>query len=160
MATGLHWHPSENFGQRKDGASPKLIVLHYTAMSGTEAALAHLCDPICQVSAHYLISQFGFTWHLVEDHQRAWHAGESTFEGRSGCNDYAIGIELEGMDNLSYTELQYQKLAEVTQMLINCYPSITINRIVGHSDIAPSRKTDPGEAFDWHYFRGLLEKEF
>ena len=75
VATGLHWHPSENFGHRKDGASPQLIVLHYTAMLSAEAALARLCDPIHQVSAHYLISQFGVTWHLVEDHQRAWHAG-------------------------------------------------------------------------------------
>lgn len=87
--------------------------------------------------------------------KRAWHAGVSSYQGRERCNDFSIGIELEGTDTLAYTEAQYQQLAAVTDLLITIYPAIAAN-ITGHSDIAPVRKTDPGPAFDWKKFRALL----
>jgi AmpD protein len=93
----------------------------------------------------------------VPFHQRAWHAGVSEFDGRAACNDFSIGIELEGTDTEPYTEAQYQQLVEVTQCILTEYPSINRERIQGHSDIAPERKTDPGSAFDWAYFKNLLK---
>ena len=89
--------------------------------------------------------------------QRAWHAGVSNFNGRSGCNDFSIGIELEGTDELPYTEQQYQELARISKEIITLYPAITREQIVGHCDIAPGRKTDPGPSFDWAYYRQLLD---
>lgn len=83
--------------------------------------------------------------------KRAWHAGVSSYQGRERCNDFSIGIELEGTDTLAYTDAQYQQLAAVTDLLITIYPAIAAN-ITGHSDIAPVRKTDPGPAFDWKNF--------
>ena len=87
---------------------------------------------------------------------RAWHAGESQFKGREGCNDFSIGIELEGTDDLPYEAGQYQQLTEVINSLLEAYPQIARERIVGHADIAPIRKTDPGPAFDWDYLKGML----
>jgi AmpD protein len=88
--------------------------------------------------------------------KRAWHAGVSKFAGREGCNDFSIGIELEGADHIPFTEEQYKELAAVTRQIIASYPKIKADRIVGHSDIAPGRKTDPGPAFDWQKYRQLL----
>ncbi len=87
--------------------------------------------------------------------KRAWHAGVSCYQGRERCNDFSIGIELEGTDTLAYTDAQYRQLAAVTDLLIALYPAIAEN-IAGHSDIAPVRKTDPGPAFDWIKYRALL----
>lgn len=115
------------------------------------AEVAHL-----KVSSHLLIARSGNIVQFVPFHQRAWHAGVSVFEGRDNCNDFSIGIEMEGADNIAYTDHQYSVLAAVTQLLCNEYPSITAQRVVGHSDIAPGRKTDPGPAFDWQHFRYLL----
>ena len=112
-----------------------------------------------RVSAHFLIQRDGALIQFVPVHQRAWHAGESSFQGRDRCNDFSIGIEMEGTDDKEYTNEQYMCLARLTQLLITQYPDITKDRIVGHCDIAPGRKTDPGEAFDWIYYRGLLDKE-
>ena len=89
--------------------------------------------------------------------RRAWHAGESVFEGRSRCNDFSIGIELEGCDDRPFEARQYRRLAAVTRALMRAYPAITPARIVGHSDIAPGRKTDPGPRFDWLRFHAELE---
>ena len=115
------------------------------------ADVAHL-----QVSAHLLIDRLGQVTQFVPFNHRAWHAGVSQFEGRSACNDYSIGIELEGSDDLAYTDSQYRCLSEITQSLLAHYPQLSMERIVGHSDIAPQRKTDPGPAFDWAYFRSLI----
>ena len=93
---------------------------------------------------------------FVPFQQRAWHAGVSEFEGRSNCNDFSIGIEMEGADNIAYTDRQYNVLAEVTQVVLQAYPLITTDRIVGHSEIAPGRKTDPGPAFDWPRYKNAL----
>lgn len=109
-----------------------------------------------RVSSHLLIKRTGEIFQFVPFTQRAWHAGESYFQGRERCNDFSIGIELEGTDDLPYEKIQYEKLAEIIKTLQKAYPDITRERIVGHSDIAPGRKTDPGPSFDWHYLDCLL----
>jgi len=109
-----------------------------------------------QVSAHLLINRMGQITQFVSFTQRAWHAGVSSFQGKTGCNDFSVGIELEGTDNIPYEKAQYQQLAQCVQALQAAYPLITRDRIVGHSDIAPGRKTDPGPSFDWAYFDCLL----
>lgn len=108
------------------------------------------------VSAHCLIRRDGEIIQFVPFNQRAWHAGQSCFEGREKCNDFSIGIELEGSDFEAFTAEQYHQLQRVTKTLLNHYPDITKNRITGHSDIAPDRKTDPGPYFDWErYLLGI-----
>ena len=103
-----------------------------------------------------LIDRFGYVTQFVPFNKKAWHAGVSNFEGRSNCNEYSIGIELEGTDTDPYTDIQYARLGEISRFLMSIYPEIIERRVVGHSDIAPDRKTDPGSAFDWPYFRSLL----
>ena len=109
-----------------------------------------------KVSAHLFINRPGEIYQFVALNQRAWHAGQSQFASRDNCNDFSIGIELEGTDDCPYTDAQYQQLVTVTQQLMMRYPGITVEKIVGHSDIAPERKTDPGPAFDWHRYRQAL----
>jgi len=109
-----------------------------------------------RVSAHALIRRDGQIVQYVPFGARAWHAGESQFEGRAGCNDFSIGIELEGTDEVAYEDAQYQWLAHLIRALLAAYPSLAKERLVGHSDIAPGRKTDPGSAFDWPRLRSLL----
>ena len=106
-----------------------------------------------RVSSHVLIRRSGELIPFVPFHERAWHAGASCFENRTRCNDFSIGIELEGSDDDPFTGIQYEKLAELTRALQEAYP---IEDIVGHSDIAPVRKTDPGPCFDWQKFRSLV----
>ncbi|MFP5344055.1 MAG: 1,6-anhydro-N-acetylmuramyl-L-alanine amidase AmpD [Gammaproteobacteria bacterium] len=108
------------------------------------------------VSAHVLIRRGGELIQFVPFHQRAWHAGASCFENRARCNDFSIGVEMEGADDLPYEDAQYRALAEVARALMRRYPGITPERIVGHSDIAPERKTDPGPHFDWPRLRALI----
>ncbi len=108
-----------------------------------------------RVSAHLLIDRAGKITQFVPFSQRAWHAGKSFFQGREQCNDFSIGIELEGTDDIPYEKIQYAQLANVIQQLMKAYPAITRDRIVGHSDIAPGRKTDPGAVFDWKYLDSL-----
>lgn len=112
-----------------------------------------------RVSAHLLIRRDGALFQYVPFTQRAWHAGASCFEDRANCNDFSIGIELEGDDNTPYSDAQYRMLAPVVCSLMRAYPRITQPHIVGHSDIAPGRKTDPGPAFDWARLRALLDSE-
>lgn len=109
-----------------------------------------------QVSAHCVIRRDGSIEQYVPFTKRAWHAGVSSFNGVAACNDYSIGIELEGTDKSSYTEVQYQALAGLTVDIQKHYPAITTDRITGHSNIAPQRKTDPGSEFDWSYYLKLL----
>lgn len=111
-----------------------------------------------EVSAHCVIRRDGSIEQYVPFDKRAWHAGASSFAGVPACNDYSIGIELEGTDKSAYSEAQYQALAELTREIKQRYPAITNQRITGHSDIAPQRKTDPGEQFAWDYYFGLLAK--
>ncbi|MGH8372573.1 MAG: 1,6-anhydro-N-acetylmuramyl-L-alanine amidase AmpD [Gammaproteobacteria bacterium] len=109
-----------------------------------------------RVSAHLLIRRDGEVLQFVPFHRRAWHAGVSVFEGRTACNDFSIGIELEGSDEIPYEDHQYEVLEAVTRSLMQSYPAIIPARIVGHSDIAPGRKTDPGPTFDWKRLHAAL----
>lgn len=114
-------------------------------------SIAHL-----RVSSHLFIRRTGEIIQFVPFHKRAWHAGESHFQGRVCCNDFSIGIELEGTDDIPYELNQYDQLAKVITVLMQTYPAITEERIVGHVDIAPGRKTDPGPVFDWNLLKGSL----
>ncbi|OUR59987.1 N-acetylmuramoyl-L-alanine amidase [Colwellia sp. 39_35_sub15_T18] len=111
-----------------------------------------------QVSAHCLIRRDGSIIQYVSFDDKAWHAGISTFNGIDKCNDFSIGIELEGTDDIPYEEAQYQQLARLTVSLQKTYPLISNESIVGHCDIAKGRKTDPGQAFNWPYFHQCLQK--
>ncbi len=111
-----------------------------------------------QVSAHCLIRRDGSIIQYVSFEDKAWHAGVSTFNGINKCNDFSIGIELEGTDDIPYEEAQYQQLAALTVTLQKTYPLISNENIVGHCDIAKGRKTDPGQAFNWPYFHQCLQK--
>lgn len=115
------------------------------------AAIAHL-----KVSAHACIFRDGRVTQYVPTTLRAWHAGESSFDGRARCNDFSIGIELEGTDELPFSDAQYDTLAAMARAALHVYPQLTAKRIVGHSNIAPGRKTDPGPCFDWLRFRASL----
>lgn len=166
--------PSPNCDRRPPRTAIDLLVIHNISLppgcfgGGFVEALFTNCleptaDPafpaLCglQVSAHLFIDRRGTLTQFVPFDQRAWHAGVSSHEGRSCCNDFSIGIELEGCDDLPYEAVQYEKLAGVVQLLMRHYPAITPQRIVGHCHIAPQRKTDPGEAFQWPRLWQLLQ---
>ncbi|WP_409423952.1 1,6-anhydro-N-acetylmuramyl-L-alanine amidase AmpD [Pseudoalteromonas sp. RW-H-Ap-1] len=110
-----------------------------------------------RVSAHCFIKRTGEIIQYVPFEKRAWHAGRSYFTGQQNCNNFSIGIELEGTDTTNYTDAQYQSLATLAQAIMQRYPKITPSRIVGHCDIAPGRKTDPGESFNWRKFFNLIK---
>jgi len=109
-----------------------------------------------RVSAHLFIRRDGRVFQYVPFHRRAWHAGVSEYGGRTRCNDFSIGIELEGADEVAYSDTQYRVLAEAYFAIVERYPAISPERVVGHNDIAPGRKTDPGPAFDWPRLRKSL----
>ncbi|NKB37836.1 MAG: 1,6-anhydro-N-acetylmuramyl-L-alanine amidase AmpD [Gammaproteobacteria bacterium] len=109
-----------------------------------------------RVSSHLLIDRKGLLTQYVPFDKRAWHAGKSIYEGRENCNDFAIGIEFEGCDDEKYESCQYEIGATVVKLLLQSFPDLSRESIVGHCDVAPGRKTDPGEAFDWDYFRKLI----
>ncbi|MAJ80230.1 MAG: 1,6-anhydro-N-acetylmuramyl-L-alanine amidase AmpD [Porticoccaceae bacterium] len=109
-----------------------------------------------KVSAHLYIDRNGVLTQYVPFGKRAWHAGKSSFQGEHDCNNFSIGIELQGSDHVPFTDEQYSKICRVSRQIIKRYPTITMDRIVGHCDIAPDRKTDPGRFFDWSRFRALL----
>lgn len=109
-----------------------------------------------RVSSHLLIDRRAAITQYVPFHQRAWHAGASSYEGRAACNDFSIGIELEGTDTTAYEDAQYVALANVISALCEAYPDLDPGRLTGHSDIAPGRKTDPGPSFDWPRLRTLI----
>lgn len=110
-----------------------------------------------RVSAHFLIERDGAVTQFVSCDRRAWHAGLSCFGGRENCNDFSIGIELEGTDELPFSEAQYHALVVLIRVLLRAYPGLSAERICGHSDIAPGRKTDPGAFFDWARLRAALQ---
>ncbi len=141
-------HPSPNCGPRRDGAEPDLIVLHYTAMTDARAALARLCDPVAEVSAHYLISEAGTLWQMVDEDQRAWHAGAGAWGGVSDVNSRSIGIELANTGAHPFAEPQMAALERLLRGIMDRW-AIPPERVIGHSDMAPHRKQDPGRRFDW-----------
>ncbi len=148
----IHDHPSPNFGQRRGGARPELVVLHYTAMQGHEAALDRLCDPEAEVSAHYLVGLDGQIWRLVDESLRAWHAGAGEWRGRGDVNSRSIGIELVNCasldDNPPFPEPQMAALEALLRDILNRW-SLPPEAVIAHSDLAPDRKVDPGPKFDW-----------
>ena len=111
-----------------------------------------------RVSSHLVIRRTGAVTQYVKFTERAWHAGTSTYEGRTACNDFSVGIELEGTDTLDYEAAQYRTLAEAVAALCAAYPCLSPARVVGHSDVAPGRKTDPGPAFDWRRARRMIAR--
>ncbi|GEQ97300.1 N-acetylmuramoyl-L-alanine amidase [Iodidimonas gelatinilytica] len=149
---GIIHRPSPNFGPRADNRAPDMLLLHYTGMRTAQEALARLCDPAAQVSAHYLIDEDGSLYKLVEDDRRAWHAGVAHWEGDPDVNSRSIGIELVNPGHefgyRPFPEPQIKRLIALAHDLLARYP-IAPWHILGHSDVAPARKTDPGELFPW-----------
>ena len=143
--------PSANFGPRRGGVRPDLIVLHHTAMQTAEAALARLCDPRAEVSAHYMICARGGVWQLVDENMRAWHAGVGQWGCVTDVNSHSIGIELANTGAHPYPAPQMAVLVDLLVDLMRRW-RIGPERVIGHSDMAPARKFDPGPRFDW---RGL-----
>jgi AmpD protein len=158
---------------RPEGTVIDMIVVHGISLPpgefGTDAVETFFCGHLdapahpyysgishLKVSSHLFIKRTGEIIQFVPFTERAWHAGESYFQGKTRCNDFSIGIELEGTDEIPYDNRQYEQLANVIRLLIQAYPAITHDRIVGHEDIAPGRKTDPGPVFDWNYLQGLI----
>lgn len=163
---GARWQASPNFDARPDGAGISLIVVHAISLPPgqfggpwVDRLFTNKLDPDAhpyfrkihrlRVSSHLCIFRTGAVRQYVDLDRRAWHAGESCFDGRTRCNDFSIGIELEGGDEQPFDPRQYRRLGEVARTLMHAFPAITPARIVGHSDIAPGRKTDPGPHFDW-----------
>lgn len=140
--------PSPNFGARRGGVRPSLIVIHYTAMDSHEAARARLCDPAAEVSAHWLISRHGAAEALVDEAQRAWHAGAGEWAGVADVNSQSIGIELDNRGDHPFAEPQMAALEQLLGGIMARW-SIPPQRVIGHSDMAPDRKSDPGPRFDW-----------
>ena len=167
--------PSPNFNARPEHGQIDLLVIHNISLppgqfggNEIEAFFQNQLDSTqhpyfetingLEVSAHLLIRRNGDVVQFVPFNQRAWHAGVSEFCGRTACNDFSIGIELEGTDSLAYTDIQYEVLSQVTQALQNAYPALKdFANIMGHCDIAPERKTDPGDAFDWQKYKQMTE---
>ncbi len=141
-------HPSPNCGPRRAGARPDMVVLHYTAMATAEAALARLCDPVAEVSAHYLICEKGRVWRMVDEAARAWHAGAGQWGDVCDVNSRSIGIELANYGDHPFPEPQ---MAALEGLLAGIFVrwNIAPERVIGHSDMAPARKFDPGTRFDW-----------
>lgn len=165
-ANSARYCPSPNYNQRPENVSLNLIVIHFISLPpgqfGGEwidrlftntlprdadpffAEIAHL-----RVSSHVLIRRDGEIVQYVPFHERAWHAGMSCFQGRGACNDFSIGIELEGTEHDSFTDAQYEQLIALIQSLQQTYPKLPAAAITGHEHIAPGRKIDPGPYFDW-----------
>lgn len=140
--------PSANVGPRRDGLGPELIVLHYTAMESAQMAVARLCDENAEVSAHYLIARTGEITQMVPENMRAWHAGAGEWQGRGDVNSRSIGIELDNRGDHPFAEPQMVAL-EVLMADIMARWRIGPKGVIGHSDMAPGRKIDPGGRFDW-----------
>ena len=145
-------HPSPNFNDRPNRCEPSLIILHYTGMETGEAALERLCDPEAKVSAHYMIERDGRIFQLVAEHKRAWHAGVSSWGGETDINGISIGIELVNKGHeFGYQDFPNEQMGALIFVIkgIMARYDIAQDRVVGHSDVAPNRKEDPGEKFDW-----------
>ena len=167
LIVGANFVASPNCDARPDGAVVDLLVIHNISLppgefgggyvhelfqNSLDASVHPYFEEIkgMEVSSHLLIERDGRLTQFVPFNMRAWHAGQSCFEGREGCNDFSIGIEMEGADDVPFKDAQYDVLNAVVLCLKMTYPGLYKNQIVGHSDIAPGRKTDPGPAFDWN----------
>jgi AmpD protein len=170
LMRGVRQAASPNYDARPGGVEAELIVVHGISLPPGEFGgpwierlflntLPLDMHPYfaeiggLRVSSHLLVARDGELTQFVKFTDRAWHAGQSSYQGREACNDFSIGVELEGLDSLAYEEAQYDTLAEVVAALCDAYPRLSPQRLVGHSDISPGRKTDPGPAFDWERAR-------
>jgi len=173
LLSGVKFLQSPHFNARPEQTNIDMIVIHGISLPPNQFGAHFIEQFFCgsldaslhpyfetiqnlRVSSHLLITREGSITQFVPFHQRAWHAGESRFQGRAQCNDFSIGIELEGTDDTLYEKVQYEQLVAIIRVLQKAYPRITRERVVGHSDIAPGRKTDPGKSFDWRYLDCLL----
>ncbi len=164
---------SPNFDARPMGCELQLIVVHGISLPPgefggpwIEQLFTNTLDKdahpyfaevhAMRVSTHLFVNRAGAITQYVKFMDRAWHAGVSSFAGREACNDFSVGVELEGADTIAYEEVQYRALAAIVAALCAAYPGLSAQRVVGHSDIAPGRKTDPGPAFDWPLARRLI----
>lgn len=177
MKINNHWFnevtkvQSPNFDERPIEEDMSLIVVHCISLPPEQFGENYIDQLFCnqlnpaeheyfkeiyqlKVSAHLLIKRCGEVVQYVPFNKRAWHAGQSNYQGREKCNDFSIGIELEGTETTNYTEEQYKQLRLIVKSLLNQYPKLSAEDVVGHCDIAPGRKIDPGESFDWGRFRG------
>ena len=175
LVEGVHFVPSPNCDERPPGCDLELVVVHNISLPPGEYggpwierlftnALAGTEHPYFEdirglrVSAHLLIRRDGSLMQFVPLGLRAWHAGESSWRGRSRCNDFSVGVELEGADDTPYEDRQYTTLSALVAALVDVYPGIRPDSVTGHSDIAPGRKTDPGPAFDWPRLHALVRQ--
>lgn len=173
---GVRYCPSPFSDARPEGAELELVVVHGISLPPGEYGGPHVeelflgaLDPTAhpyfaeiegmEVSSHVFIRRDGELVQFVPFDRRAWHAGKSNWCGRERCNDFSIGIELEGTDEQPYTAVQYQQLAAVVASLITAYPALQPDSITGHCDIAPERKTDPGPHFDWPLLQRLIAEK-
>ena len=140
--------PSPNFGPRREGAAPDMIVLHYTAMADLDEALKRLCDPAAEVSAHYLITREGDLIQLVDEEMRAWHAGAGSWGGEADINSRSIGVELDNAGAQPFSEPLMASLEKLLRDVMSRW-MVPPERVIAHSDMAPARKADPGAKFDW-----------
>lgn len=173
---GISYEPSPNHDERPAGVEPSLLVIHNISLPVRTFGTTYVTDLFCNrldysahpsfeslrgvhVSAHFFVQRSGVVVQFVPTQKRAWHAGVSSFGGRERCNDFSIGIELEGSDFDPFTDLQYQSLIRLTYELARRHP---LTDVVGHQHIAPTRKTDPGPQFDWSRYanemQALLER--
>lgn len=177
IVEGARFVETTHFDTRSQG-DVRLLVIHNISLppgqfggNAIEALFTGQLDPnahpffeqiyTLRVSSHLLVRRDGEVVQFVNLNDRAWHAGVSSFQGEAACNDFSIGIELEGTDSSPYTNEQYAALVALTVSIQSTYPAITLGRIVGHCDIAPGRKTDPGPAFDWaRYRQSICADEF
>ena len=170
LVKGVRYIASPNCDARPAGCAIDLLVIHYISLPpgefggpGIVEFFTNRLDPAAhpfyasiagvKVSAHFLVRRDGGVVQFVPCAKRSWHAGESTWKGRARCNDFSIGIEVEGTSEAPFTDAQYDRLAELTRAVQARYP---VADIVGHSDVAPGRKGDPGPNFDWARYRGML----
>jgi AmpD protein len=173
LLTGVRQVLSPHCDARPAGALPTLLVVHGISLppgefggpwidrlfTGTLPPEAHPYFREIEglkASAHALIRRDGQIVQYVPFGERAWHAGKSEYQGRSACNDFSIGVELEGTQDSAYTDAQYTQLARLAAALLEAYPTLSAGHIAGHSDVAPGRKADPWDSFDWARFRGSL----
>ena len=164
---------SPNFDERPTGMQPDLIIVHGISLPPGQYGgpwIDQLFTNVLpagehpyfkqieglEVSTHVLIRRDGELVQYVPFHKRAWHAGASSYQGRERCNDFSIGIELEGVDDAPYEAAQYRQLAKLIISLCKHYSSLSTSQVVGHSDVSPGRKTDPGESFDWPRLRAMI----
>ncbi len=173
--SGIKVLPSDNYDDRPTHCDVDLIIIHAISLPPEQFGGGYIEKFFTnslnwgeheyferirglKVSSHLLVDRLGAVTQFVDLNKRAWHAGESVWEGRNGCNDFSIGIELEGSDSQPYEREQYLSLVGLLRSIFGLYPRVSIDSVVGHCDVSPDRKTDPGPFFDWDYLRAEIDK--